>query len=118
MSVDEAIALVLREGYPEEDMPEDAVALMLSLHYDLSSDPAHEQIRLLIEAIHIVHQEIKGQTSIDKRLAGALYWIGSGANSARESPLSGRENSDAVDLFLAVESAFFDIDLGNERESK
>ena len=77
MTLEEATALVLREGMKTEPVPDDAVPMMLHQ----GDCPSSERISRLIEAIDTMHEAIENDSAIDKQLAGALWIIGVEANS-------------------------------------
>jgi len=109
MTLEEAKALVLREGMRTESVPDDAVPTILHEGHC----PSPEQISRLIEAIDTVHEATENDTVIDKQLAGALWIIGVEANSAlgsywRSEQQDGVQRFDqesVVELLNAVESA-------------
>ena len=68
MTLEEAKALVLREGLIGEGPPDDAVVTILHQ----SHKPDWEQVKRLIEAIDTVHEAVEAETFIERKLAGAL----------------------------------------------
>ena len=100
MTLEEAKALVLREGLMEKDPPDDPVVMILHAGHK----PDWKQITRLIETIDTVHEAIEGETIIDRKLAGALWIIGIEANTTFGSDWSPKERDDLISLFNAVES--------------
>ena len=102
MTLEEAAALVLREGMMTEPVPDDAVPTILHEGHL----PASERISSLTEAIDIVHEAIGEDTVITRKMAGALWIIGVETNSAAFGKEWAVSEQDAlISLLNAVESA-------------
>ncbi len=102
MTLEEAIALVLREGMMTEPVPEDVVPTILHEGHL----PAPERITSLAEAIDIVHESIENDTVINRKMAGALWIIGVETNSAAfDKEWAVSEQDALISLLNAVESA-------------
>lgn len=107
MTLDEAKALVLYEGMLTEPDFDDAVPLMLHQ----GNSPALERMSRLVEAIDTVHEAIdtvheaiENETTIDRRIAGALWIIGVEASNALGKGWQPQEEAAIVALWEAVES--------------
>ncbi len=101
MTLEEAKALVLREGMMTEPDLSDAVPLVL---YQGDS-PTSEKMEHLVEAVDIVHEAIEEEPTVDRKLAGALWIIGVEASNAIGKKWQPQEERDIVALWEAVESA-------------
>ena len=101
MTLEEAKALVLREGLVDKDSPDDAVVMILHE----GNKPGWEQVRHLVQAIDTVHEAIETETVIERSLAGALWIIGVETSNALSSDWLPEELNDVIALFNAVESA-------------
>jgi len=102
MSLEEAKALVLREGLSGPDPPDDAVALRL--HEGCAPDAF--LLRRLIQAIDVIHAAIDEEAVIDRPIAGALWLLGCEASNALGGTRVAKEQDDLIALLTAVESAF------------
>lgn len=115
MTLEEAKALVLREGMMTEPVPDDIVPTILHG----GNLPTPEQFSNLIEAIDIVHEATEGDAMIDRKMAGALWIIGVEANSAMNNERQSVEQDNLVSLMTAVESAlmgFWTVDHPRNKE--
>lgn len=100
MTLEEAYALVLREGMMAEPVPDDIVPMILHEGHL----PTPEQFSRLVEAIDTVHESVENETMIDRKLAGALWIIGVEANSFGKDRTAAEENA-LIALLTAVEGA-------------
>ena len=100
MTVEEAKALVLREGMMMEPVPDDAVPTT----FHEGHVPTSERISNLIEAINIVHEAFESDTTINRKIAGALWIIGVEANSFGKNRTTDEQDA-LIALLTAVEGA-------------
>ncbi len=101
MTLEEAKALVLREGLVGKDPPDDAVVTILHQGHK----PDWDQVRRLIEAIDTVHEAVEAETVIERKLAGALWIIGIESYTALDKDWQPKERDDLISLVNAVEMA-------------
>ena len=110
MTLDEAIALVLDEGMKTEPVPHNAMAHILHIGHE--PDAGH--IEPLIAALQVIRADFRGQDSLNRGLATALYVLGAEANSyialaaqARD-PCKGIMFEQILRLMMAVDHVFYD----------
>lgn len=101
MTLEEAKALVLREGLVDKDPPDDAVVTVLHQGHK----PDWEQVKRLIEAIDTVHEAVEVETVVERKLAGSLWIIGIEAFTALDKEWQPEERDDLISLLTAVEMA-------------
>lgn len=70
MTADEARDVILFEGWP--DLREEAMFVMVRM----GDDPGSQRMQRLLEAMNLTHKSLRGQQSIDRKLAGALWLLG------------------------------------------
>ena len=111
MTLEEAKALVLREGLAEENTPEDAAFMLL--HF--GDVPNQERMRHLLKALRILCDGLQEETSLDRSLAAALWTLGNTSNEcffasdkhARKYPDGVMD--DVLELIMAVEGVFYGV---------
>ena len=111
MTVEEAKALVLREGLADENTPEDAAFILLHSGDDLGQ----ERMRKLLNALKIVCNGLRGETNMDRSLASALWTLGNSSNDCifahnkyghhwRDGAMD-----EVLELIMAVEGVFYGV---------
>ena len=104
MTVEEATALVVREGWPDGNAREDAMYMML--HFGFGPDVGDGPITRLIEAINVVNEATVGP--VDRQLAGSLWLLGVEANTVLGSGAKwSMAYYDRIQKLLETVEAFF-----------
>ncbi len=120
MTLEEAIALVLREGFAGEDTPDDAALILL--HSGDEVNP--ERMSDLLRALRLLCGGLQGQSGFDRSLAAALWTLGNSANeclAAHEQykrPWRDGEQDDVLELILTIEGVFYGIQFEGLREQQ
>jgi hypothetical protein len=109
MTIEEAKALVLREGLAGENAPDDAAFVLL--HF--GDVPDQERMAHLLKALRIICDGLQGETILNRPLAAALWTLGNSSNEclldceryARKYPDGAMD--DVLKLIMAVEGVFY-----------
>ena len=111
MTLEEAKALVLREGLAGEHAPDDAAFILL--HF--GDEPSEERMTNLLTAIKTLYDGLKRETVLDRSLAAALWTLANMASDCLDAHMKHNHNwrdgaeYEVVDLITAVESVFHDV---------
>ena len=111
MTLEEAKALVLREGFAEENAPEGAVFILLQF----GDVPSRERMAALLKALDIICDGLQGNAVMDKSLAAGLWTLGNMANDCilahenEERPWRDGALDELIELILAVECVFYGL---------
>lgn len=107
MNPDDAIALIISEADPGGD------SLLASVRN--GEDPGTERMRQLISALAVVFHSLRGQATLDRNLAAALFTLGSDVPLTISSQATkgqswrkGFMEVEVYELLVGVESIFED----------
>lgn len=111
MTVEEAKALVLREGLAGENTPEEAAFILLHFGNDLGK----ERMADLLRALNIICSGLQGETIMDRGLASALWTLGNSSNDCLFAhnkyghQWRDGEMDEVLELIMAVEGVFYGV---------
>lgn len=115
MSEEEAVALIISEASADGD------GLLVSVRS--GEDPGAERMRRLVSALAVLYHSLRGQGVIDRRLASALFTLGSDVPLTISS-LAGKGHSwrkgfmenEVYELLVGVQSIFEDREFEAEAD--
>ena len=109
MTSEEARSLILFEGRTSSFEPQ-----ALFLRVRMGDDPGSQRMERLQEAVEVMCKSLKGQTTLDRELAGAMWVLGTSVIESYDSwqrngnNWRGAFHREILDLTLAIERVFVD----------